>query len=141
MRFSDVIALLTVIVLQGLFTTTDVFAQDCFICDDMVILDDRAAGCFLQVYESSLGRAQSDGYAEVDLSNCMGTAGDENRGSLEKPFEDVNPGGREPVATRMRSSYVLDVASLECVRHLLDQTPRPISPARRYDLLHDCRNQ
>lgn len=116
-------------------------AQDCFICDDLVILNDPGTECFLASYDASVASARKLGAATIDLTPCTGSNGDETRGSIDKPLGAVGRSKTTVVEQQMRSSYVLDLAGVECLRRLVDREARPIKRPTPFDLTKLCESQ
>ncbi len=112
----------------------------CYVCDEVVELDDRLAGCLLAEFDDHLMRVRqsSDRYSSVDLSDCAGTDGSENRGIIAMPVPGDLPGAEEAKDAPLRTVYIMDEAGLLCLRKLLDPLKGKLSPVRMFDLTKEC---
>ncbi|MFD0914790.1 hypothetical protein ACFQ14_00045 [Pseudahrensia aquimaris] len=120
-------------------SATPAASQDCFVCDEVVILDTGRANCFLQRFDALQKDADASPKARilVDFTECTGLEVDAvgTRGG----FTPVEPG--DVLRDDLRSSYILDIAGLACVRELLGERLSkglPIDPTIRIDLVTDC---
>lgn len=132
-KLANCLALVTMFIVAAAHSAR----ADCFICDDLVVLDEVAAKCFLDNANTSISEAASNGYSEIDISDCTGRDAVESRGSLELDSGFDKIGGNESTL-RVRTSFVLDVPSIECLKQLLTSVKRPITPAQRFDLVSEC---
>ncbi|MEM6385394.1 MAG: hypothetical protein AAF718_04065 [Pseudomonadota bacterium] len=105
----------------------------CFMCDEVIELDQAGATCFLADYasyeEALAGGAE---FVEVDISCAQrGTTG--TRGGVE-----VMPKlGERPIK---RTVFTFDEAYLSCLRGLLDGMSDEIDPTITFDLAAQCQN-
>lgn len=131
-RWSLVPALTTALLLSG-----PVLAN-CFLCDTMVELDQQAANCFLERADEWAENAQNDSAKRtiVDLGPCLQTMPTDRRSidafpSVPDPQDNIDK-------ERLRTSYLLELNSIQCVSERLASNPGPINPFLRIDLVADC---
>lgn len=114
-------------------------ASACRVCDDVVELDLPGAKCFIAGYENFLSQAHSSAArsAQIDLTGCAGSSGDERRGldRMTSPFDGKARSAERQA--RLRSVYILDAAGIECLKRLLDGYEGAYDPAR-FDLYESC---
>jgi hypothetical protein len=114
--------------------------QPCYVCDEVVELNTALAGCFQKDYEKILATAQSapTARAEINLSAC-GASDQEKRGMDSFPLlgEKAQKQGRVQQAA-LRSVYILNTASIVCLRRLLDAQGGNLDPKRSFDLQAEC---
>lgn len=112
----------------------------CYICDEVVELNTALAGCFQQDFDKILATAKNSptSSAEVNFSAC-GASDKEVRGIDTMPSlarRQQKEGGAEPVV--LRSVYILDTASIVCLRRLLERQGNNLDPKRSFDLQAEC---
>ncbi|MDF1804344.1 hypothetical protein [Thalassovita sp.] len=116
-------------------------SADCFVCDEVVELDQAAAQCFVDQSQTYLERAkQARGHrTEVDLSTCTGASTDNGRGLDSFVRLPGSAGkGQEQRRKRIRTVYVLDVQAITCVQAILNTRSAPIDPSLTIDLIEEC---
>ena len=110
-------------------------AQSCFVCDEVVELDQARADCLMSRYDEFETRlsASQKGRVEIDFSSC-GAHPSSNDGVKERGFgtSSISPG--DILAVELRNSYILDRPSLNCLRQTLSDRTIPIDPTLRIDL-------
>lgn len=118
----------------------------CMVCDEVVELDNRLAGCFRQDYQQILSTIQAakSGNGQVDFSRCTGSDGSEKRAIDEMPtlLSGRKPDGNTAAAgtgRRLRTAYILDEAGIVCLRRLLDVRENPLKDVAQFDLLEECK--
>ncbi|WP_253958295.1 hypothetical protein [Rhizobium sp. WYJ-E13] len=112
----------------------------CYVCDEVVELNTALASCFQQSYDKILATARSSpaSRAEVNFSAC-GASDEEKRGIDSMPLlgsGEQKKDGAKQVA--LRSVYILDTASIVCLRRLLDAQGNNLDPRRSFDLQEEC---
>lgn len=112
----------------------------CYVCDEVVELNTALASCFQQDYDKILAAARSSPAlrAEVNFSAC-GASDEEKRGIDRFPLlgdKGQKQGGTEQAA--LRSVYILDTASIVCLRRLLEAQGGNLDPKRSFDLQSEC---
>ncbi|WP_170334848.1 hypothetical protein [Ruegeria arenilitoris] len=131
---------------RALFATLLFFplsAQACFVCDEIVELDNVRAACFLEQYPEFEKRISEtgDGRGEVDLTECANDVADGTRGidwftKLPNPTGSTDP-NLEPIQ-ELRSVFILDETDARCLKAFLEGLDRPIDPTVRVDLTEMC---
>jgi hypothetical protein len=113
----------------------------CYVCDEVVELDNALATCLLEEFDQHLTRVQqsSDNYSSVDLSHCVGSDGSENRGIVAMPVPGVIYDNATSGTVALRTVYIMDEESLLCLRKLVDPLKGKLSPVRQFDLTKECR--
>lgn len=119
-------------------TTGAGLAQSCFICDDLIVLNDADAECFLKAYDASRREAQQKGFVTINLSACTNADEQEKRGSIDKPLGELSPQSGETARSATRSSYVLDLVGIDCLYRMVGGQTRPINPTASFDLQNSC---
>ena len=117
-------------------------ASACFICDEVIEVDARRAACFLADYHKYIQAIETSGKgrAEIDLSGCTDEEIVTNRGVEVFPFfPGKTPDGGVPAAkVNIRSIYILDRTSAECLKNVLEHHTSPIDPFLRVNLIETC---
>lgn len=110
----------------------------CYVCDEVVELDNVLASCLLKDFDRHLMqiRQSSEQYSSVDLTACVGSDGSENRGIIAMPV----PGTPKApsAAAPLRTVYVMDEKSLLCLQKLITPLTGKLSPVRLFDLTQEC---
>lgn len=108
---------------------------ECYVCDDVVVLDREAASCFLQDFEAFSGQiaADKDGRAEFDLARCPDA--EKPRGGLS-----LMPtiGGAASAEPERKMRYTLDATSAACLKDLLKDYDGPFDPDASFNLVEKC---
>ncbi|MEO1554876.1 MAG: hypothetical protein AAFS01_00475 [Pseudomonadota bacterium] len=106
-------------------------AAQCFMCDEVVKIDQHGRECFLSRFDAYKAQVESgDAFIEVDIQ-CAGGSTNANRGGVT-----VMPTlGARTVA---RSLYTLDKTFLFCLRDLVAEIETPIDPFVEFDLAAQC---
>lgn len=114
----------------------------CAICDEVIEFDRPRAHCFTSGYERYLEAARNapTRAAEIDLTDCTGTSGDDTRGLERMRTLPLSPAD-EPAAPAaipdLRSVYILDEAGIVCLGRLIESHRGAFDPAR-FDLYESC---
>ena len=115
-------------------------AATCMVCDEVVEFDRARAICFASDYERYLEAARNSPTrsAEIDLTGCTGTSGDERRGleRMRSLFPTDEAAGTAPIPG-LRSVYILDEAGIICLGQLVERHEGAFDPAR-FDLYESC---
>lgn len=127
------------IILTGVAMASPSFAAtaDCFVCDQVVVFNQRGAECFLRSYRSIAANIAGEGAgrAEFDLSSCP--AGDEtkDRGGLS-----VMPtiGKASAPAVPVKTTYVFDAETARCLKQQIEHYSGSYDPAATFDLAEAC---
>mgnify|MGYP000498301180 CR=1 FL=1 len=124
--------------LSGLLASASLnAAADCYVCDDLVVLDRKAAACFLESFESFAGQSsEADGKRiEFDTTSCIDPDEEKPRGGLS-----LMPtiGGMANNAPKAKSRYTLDNDTAACLKGLLETYDGPFDPDAQFDLAKNC---
>lgn len=113
----------------------------CFVCDEVVEFGAIHAACFMSDYEQFSSAAEASGRVEVDLSSCVGKVASGSRGLDAFPFflDPKTSGEKDAPRPELRTTYILDLESLNCLHRILKEHSEPIDPSLKIDLLTDCR--
>ena len=114
-------------------------ASACLVCDEVIELDQPRASCFSASYDRFLSAARNSPSqsAQIDLSECVGASGTENRG-LDRIGPSIDGNARTmETQPQLRSVYILDEAGIVCLKGLLDDYEGAYDPAR-FDLYESC---
>lgn len=135
MRFSNSV----VVQFAATILATSSYAS-CYICDEVVEFGAAHAACFLSDYEQFSSTAEETGRVEVDLSLCLGEVADGTRGLEAFPFFPGQITGETTLetTTRLRTTYILDLESLNCLYKILSERSEPINPSVLIDLPKLC---
>ncbi len=115
-----------------LVIATPVVANDCLICDQQVVLDNRLAACFLDRYETL--QTTGGNAIAVDLTDCPEVAADDeeqNRGVVAA----LKPPSLAPVSPD--PTFMITRTQLSCLRNRLADGELILDPAAEIDL-DDC---
>lgn len=112
-------------------------AAECFICDEVVELNEEYATCFTENFDTLMDALDTApaGRQQVNLAGCgadSGTAG--RRGGLLEM-------GTLPLATPntpIKSNYILDRPLALCLRELIAAHDGPFDPSVAFDLVEAC---
>ncbi|WP_159946402.1 hypothetical protein [Rhizobium sp. 18065] len=112
----------------------------CYVCDEVVELDNALAACFLRDFSRYLTevRQSSDQYSSVDLSHCVGTDGSENRGIVKMPVLEPDAQPNPSASAPLRTVYIMDERSLLCLQKLVVPLSGKLSPGKPFDLIKEC---
>lgn len=112
----------------------------CYVCDEVVELNDELAGCLVASFDQHLTRVRqsNEKYSTVDLTDCIGSDGSENRGIVKMPVPGATIEAPDDESTALRTVYIMDEASLVCLRKLIDPLKGKLSPVKLFDLTKEC---
>jgi len=112
-------------------------SAECYVCDDLVVLDRQAATCFLEKFDSfAAASSNADGKRiEFDTTSCIDPDAEKPRGGLS-----LMPtiGGMANAAPKTKARYTLDDASATCLKGLLETYDGPFDPDAQFDLAKNC---
>lgn len=133
--FNSSLALVLCALLAG--QSGPVGATECYVCDDLVVLDRAAANCFLEGFDTlSEQLSQEDGSrVEFDTGSCVDPDEERPRGGLS-----LMPtiGGVAKAATETKTRYTLDSRTASCLKELLETYEGSFDPDAKFDLAEDC---
>lgn len=112
----------------------------CYVCDEVVELNDELADCLVANFDQHLTRVRqsNEKYSSVDLTGCIGSDGSENRGIVKMPVPGSTNEATSSESSALRTVYIMDEASLVCLRKLVDPLKGKLSPVKLFDLTKDC---
>lgn len=115
-------------------------AAACFVCDEVVELDQIRASCFLAEYDTfeQAIRQSRERRTEIDLSACAKDVATGLRGIDALPVFPTSRDAALTLKANLRSVYILDEKSVACVKKLLEDRDEPIDPSIRIDLSSAC---
>ena len=119
-------------------------AAECFICDEVVELNDDYAACFIENFDLVLEAFVSSpgGRQTVNLAGCEADGGARRRGGLLEmgglttEMAPLPPETSE--AGQIKSVYILDRPLALCLRDLIDAHEGPFDPSVAFDLVEAC---
>lgn len=106
---------------------------ECYVCDDLVILDRQTASCFLEKFDS-FAAAEGD-RMEFDTTSCVDPDAEKPRGGLS-----LMPtiGGMANAGPKAKARYMLDDQTATCLKGLLETYDGPFDPDAQFDLAKNC---
>lgn len=118
-------------------------AAECYICDREVKLSGDHARCFLENFDAIAEaiRAEEEGYRLINLASCTPvlTGGSMWRGGLgQMARPDVQGDTRAAPAPKVKSAYILDLGTAECLRRLLAAQPGKLDPTVEVNIEEQC---
>ena len=124
-------ASLAIAVAAFVFLAASAPARACVVCDEVVVVNDALAGCFLGRYDSLAAELTASGkrFLKADFSSCTGATGGERAVSTV-------PGAAQ---RKLKSAYVFDKAGLTCLHGLITNHTGRFDPNVRFDLAQQCR--
>lgn len=128
----------------AMLVPTGAAMAECPVCDDVIELTSFRAACFIENHETIVQAvaAAPNGRMPIDLDACM-VGGDklETRGALaDMPtLEGVLPEASDRTAP-IKSVYLLDLASVECLKDLIEAHSGPFDPVATFDLFGRCQS-
>lgn len=132
-RFSK-IALCMLVAGFGLFAAVDASAE-CYVCDEVITLDNDQAKCFSSKYDDILKaiEAAPEKRVPVNLLVCsIGTKRSATRGVVNLPTTAAPQ-------TAYKFNYLLDKSGAECLNILIKEHKGELTPAKTFDLLKECK--
>lgn len=134
MRFSR----LTLAIVVTLFGAP-IRADECWICDDVVELNDEYADCYLANYDLLMESFEAEGLErhQVNLAGCASVEGTQGtRGGL------LQMGGlRADSVTATKSIYTLSREFAVCLKVLIEKNEDPMDPSVVFRLTEQCPNE
>jgi hypothetical protein len=113
---------------------------ECLVCDDLVEINSARASCFMENHERILAAvsAAPDGRMAVDFETCSvgGEKLDFRGGVATLPDLDLSSKEDQPPT---KSVYLLDSASVVCLRDLIAKHQGSLDPVAKFDLFEKCR--
>lgn len=113
---------------------------ECFICDEVVEVDQAGADCFMAQLDDhrSTAATSADGFAEVNVYACYDPVDAKDRGGIDVMPKLATQGTAPGSGTAVdKTVYTLDLASIDCLARLVAQTPT-FTPSEVFDLVVDC---
>lgn len=126
MRFSK--AIVVALALTGLANPA---GAQCFMCDEVVKIDQHGRECFLSRFDAYKTQVENgDAFIEIDI-RCAD-------GGIEAPRSGVTVMPTLEARTVTRSLYTLDETFLFCLHGLVAEIDAPIDPFLEIDLAAKC---
>lgn len=106
----------------------------CFVCDEVVEMNEDYAKCYLADYEKLLENITNSakGRAKINLGSCVGDKPGGDRGGLATMPNIDNQ------SKRLKMIYVFDSGSAVCLKKLLDSHTGLFTPTITFDLYKVC---
>ncbi len=112
-------------------------SAECYVCDDLVVLDRQAASCFLETFDTFAAKSsEADSKRiEFDTTSCVDPDAEKPRGGLS-----LMPtiGGMANAGPKAKARYTLDDATATCLKGLLETYDGPFNPDAQFDLARNC---
>ena len=117
-------------------------SAECSVCDEVIEIDSARASCFMENHESIAKSvaAAPNGRLAIDLDACaLGGEKLASRGGISvMPRLKGSTAIEEQPLKPTKSVYLLDVASVFCLRALIASHTGPLDPLATFDLFEQC---
>ncbi len=124
-------------VLVSIALAPSIAIGSCYICDEVVEVNDVIADCVISEYESIANEVSrsENGRSTIDLAACSASAKD---GVKNRALSSLPELGHAHESSNLKTVYILDEFGLNCLKELIESHRGEFDPTVTFDLFESC---